>query len=66
MGPPPYDRFQLFCTTEITISAWTKQTTYEDGSLGQARRIEKAFLCAGDNIQVSASSFHHIFRELKT
>jgi hypothetical protein len=33
MGPPPYDRFQLFCTTEITISAWTKQTTYEDGSL---------------------------------
>jgi hypothetical protein len=33
---------------------------------GQARRIEKAFLCAGDNIQLSASSFHHIFRELKT
>ena len=25
--------FQLFCTTEVTISALTKQTTYEDGSL---------------------------------
>jgi hypothetical protein len=29
MGPPQIDRFQLFCTIEITISASTKRTTYK-------------------------------------